>query len=672
MRYGLRKLVGPAILGASLAAIADEPGIPADEESGSVTVMPMASFAAPPTGELAAFCDRVYRSAELQARYLLGEVHPWDRDPTLLLLTESRSDEHWIRPNTGAVAGFAFLYRFGPYDEACVGVSRRRLMHETIIPMMRYLVATHRTGVQPTGDDKPWGDHWQSALWAHALGRSAWWVWDDLPDDVRAGVRRVVAHEADRIAGAAPPSRVDSDTKAEENAWNSTILSVATLLLPDDERRPGWDRAFQKWALSSFLRAADAESEALVDGRPLRDQFTGANIHDDFTLENHDIVHPDYMTTFGLTLGTSIDFAMTGRTMPEALLHNVGGIYENLKWFILPDGGFVYPSGQDWRLFRNVDWLFAHILMAVYAGDAEAWPLAELALDTQELMQARSESGAVYAPDEYFFPSTQHDTLYRMALVWLTLQPLATLPDHQPYIPKRLGVRRLDAGRILIRRTPEALHTLSWGRGLMAQCVANRKDRLVSPHPRSGVGHIRLKGAAKPLPVTLREIRTTDSPDGFSGEAVVDHGVEQIEARLTYVSRPDGTWVIREELKALADLETAEIATGLIGILNNRQWVYEPGRRRIVLGTEAAQFESCAGGSMEVVEVTHAVIDGVMVIRSATPLRVRYLAARESERGRVTDLLYLNYRGDERSWRAGDTIRRFEAEVRCLPGRESR
>jgi len=280
---------------------------------------------------LRAVQSRLYRAALKQAHYLLGTVHPWKEDAALRLLTESRSGEHWIRPNTGAVEGFAFLQRFGPYDESIVGVSRSALLRDTLVPMMRYLVATHITGSRPTSDGKPWGDAWQSAHWAQMLGRGAWFVWTDLPADVQSGVRRVVAHEADRIARAEPPHQLRADTKAEENAWNSQILSVAMLLLPHDLRCAGWEKAHQKWVMSSFLRPADERNGAVVNGRPVREQFTGANIFDDFTLENHNMVHPDYMTTFSLSLGCALDFALTGRRIPEALLFNVAPIYENLK-----------------------------------------------------------------------------------------------------------------------------------------------------------------------------------------------------------------------------------------------------------------------------------------------------------------------------------------------------
>ena len=65
---------------------------------------------------LRAVQSRLYRAALKQAHYLLGTVHPWKEDAALRLLTESRSGEHWIRPNTGAVEGFAFLQRFSDYQ----------------------------------------------------------------------------------------------------------------------------------------------------------------------------------------------------------------------------------------------------------------------------------------------------------------------------------------------------------------------------------------------------------------------------------------------------------------------------------------------------------------------------------------------------------------------------
>jgi len=608
-------------------------------------------------------CDRVYRATQRLAHHLLGLVHPWAEDPSLLLLAESQSNEHHIRPNTGAVAGLAFLYRFGPYDAGIVGISRQELLARRILPMMRYLSATHITGEKPTSDGKKWGDHWQSAHWAESLALAAWWAGGDLPADLADAVRRVVAHEAGRFVDAAPPHRLRDDTKAEENAWNSQILSAAILLMPNDPRRPKWEKAFQRWALSAWLRPADAHSPVVVDERPVSEQFRGANIHDDFTLENHRIVHPDYMTTWTLSLGCAIHFAMTGRKPPEALVHNVPGIYENLKWFTLPDAGFVYASGQDWSVFRQVDWLHMHALMAAFGRDPEAWSLLDRGLEGLERMHARSPDGAVYVPEEHFFASAQTDTLVQFARIWLCLHFAA---DSRPVAPQRWGVRRLDSARMILHRSRSAVHALSWDGRVMAQCMPLQKDRLISPHERSGVGHIRLAGQDKPLDVAMVDIVVQNDGQSFAADLVVTHG-RAVRAELGYRSDSDGAWTIAEKLVATGDVTTTEIATGLIGILNDKRWIYQRGERNIDFGDQRRVVPSGSGETFGSDGVLRLGVDAAFFIESRSPLRVRYQAGSKPRRSRITDELYLNYIGGGREWQAGETIAEWEATIRCRP-----
>ena len=60
-------------------------------------------------------------------------------------------------------------------------------------------------------------------------------------------------------------------------------------------------------------------------------------------------------------------------------------------------------------------------------------------------------------------------------------------------------------------------------------------------------------------------------------------------------------------------------------------------------------------------------IDGVLRIRGAQSLRIRYICAVQPSRSRATDLLYLNYVGGERSWRKGETVSEYEAVVCVKP-----
>jgi hypothetical protein len=604
---------------------------------------------------------RIYLAMEKQARYLLSTVHPWDEDQQLLLLTESRSGEHWVRPNSGAVEGFCFLYRFGPYDETQVGRSRADLLKQTILPMMRYLTQTHITGTRPTSDGKPWGNAWQSAHWAQMLGRGAWWVWPELPAELRDRVKRLVLYEADRIANATPPYQLRNDTKAEENAWNSQILSVAMLLMPGDSRFATWQRKYQEWVMSSFLRPADETNDRQVDGRRVRDQFHGANIFDDFTLENHGFVHPDYMTCFNLSLGCAVDFAMTDRHPPEALLFNAGPIYDNLKWMQLPDGGFVYPNGQDWEVFRNPDWLGKHILMAVWARDPDAWAGVMCTLGALERMQSRTDSGAIFHSREYFFASKQHDVFRMLGNSWLNLQ-VATAIVNRPHDP--LGVRRWDSAKIVLHRSPTAIHTVSWGARVMAQCVPLRLDRIVSPYERNGVGYVRTADSPKPLRVELRGATVNDDKSGFDVKLVVDHG-KAIRATLRFRSEADGSFVMQEQLVALEEITTGEIATGCIGILNNPFWVYERGKRQITVDGKPFEMTSGSGEVRPCEGAKQIAVDDVLKISAERPLAASYKSAREPERGRITDLLILNHLPGERHWQSGQAISTYEAVIRC-------
>jgi len=636
--------------------------IPARGEEPSPGVMKIVSAVAavPAPADVSEVESRLYLAVEKQARHLLTKVHPWETDPSLKLVTESKSDEHWIRPNAGTILGFALLRRFGPYDESVVGIAKDRLLQGAILPMMRYLTTVHLTGTCLTSDGRPWGNQWQSAHWAHMLGRAAWWIWDDLPNDVREGVRKVVAHEADRIAAADPPHQIVNDTKAEENAWNSQILSIAAVLMPEDPRRSRWEKAFQRWALSAFLRPADERSSEVVDGRPLAEQFTGANIYDDFTLENHGRVHPDYMATFILSMGCVLDYALSGRKAPEAVFHNASGIYENLKWFSLPSGGLVYPNGQDWELLRDPEWIYPHALMAAHGGDPDAWSLLRPCLTTQERMQARSPSGTVYLDDEFFFPSTLSDQLYYTAMAWLALRYRGLIVDCPT---TRNGVLRLDGGRLILNRTPSAIHTFSWGAQVMAQVIPFQLDRVTSPHARSGIGHIRLAGDSEELPVHIHHVDVKSDSQRFDATLELDHGDGAVRAFLHCASEADGTWRMREKLVALRDVETEEVATGLIGVLNNPHWVYERGDRRVTLGATPHVVFSGQGTALEA-DVTDLDIDQVIRVHSRRPLHVLYRGAKVAERARFTDELYLNCIRGRNAWKAGQVISKFEAKVR--------
>jgi hypothetical protein len=245
-----------------------------------------------------------------------------------------------------------------------------------------------------------------------------------------------------------------------------------------------------------------------------------------------------------------------------------------------------------------------------------------------------------------------------MAQTWLALQTAKQIVDRpQPL----LGVKRLDSGKIILHRTPNAVHTFSWGPVVMAQCVPWRLDRVVSPHQRNGIGQIQLiKGEF--LPVKVISVEVKDAADGFTADLTVDHG-DAFRAELQFRSHADGTFDIREKLTALRDATTASIGTGLIGVLNNPKWIYETHQRKIRFDEETFEVPSLSGKILKSSGVKRIDVDGALRIDSHKPLAAHYVGVKKIERGRATDRLYLNYLGGEGKWKAGQVVSDFEAKI---------
>lgn len=591
--------------------------------------------------------DRLYRAISLQAHYLIGTVHSYEQDSSLKLLTPSIHGEHGIRPNTGTLAGLCFLHRFGKYRSEWVGTEKKALMQEYILPMMRYITSTYDS--LPTSDGKCWNSQWQSAHWAYSLGRAAWFVWNDLPETLQQEVCRIVKAEADRFYDQKPPHRYKYDTAAEENAWNSQIFHIASLLMPEDPDRERWDTFFQEWVLSSYLTPSDIRSDSIVSGTPLS-SFEGANLYDDYTLENHRIIHPDYMASFILTFHTAVDYSMTGRTVPDFLRFNISHIYDNLKWFSLPDAGLTYPSWQDWRIFRNSDWLVNHLFMAVYANDRDAWHLTMEALECIERMQERHPEGNIYNEKEYFFPSTQHDLILYLSLSWQALHFARNLPDS--YTPKN-GVKWFENGKIILNKSDKFLHSLSYSNKIMFMPTLNRPDRIFDSYPRNGIGSIREKGADTPLPLTLEQIKIDTNRNSFTVRMDVRHG-DAVRASYEITAENDRMFV-HETLTALRQCSLSYISTSEFGILNNEHWIRERGQRRIRYGENTSTITALSGTEL-LIPYEEFSIDTLSFEVSGLHFPIHYRGASFYANARITDILSLNHSEENRSFNRGETI----------------
>lgn len=596
--------------------------------------------------------EKCYKLIENQARYLLTLVKPWKGDERYKLTTASVGvEEHITRPNTGAVAIFSFLYRFGPYDEKTVGIPRKALLQDIIVPMMRYLVDIHKTGYLTFDNGKQWGLSWQSAHWTHQLAQGAISIWGDLPDEIRSGVLRVVWHEANRIAATTPPYATVYDSKSEENAWNAGALSAAIMLMPDDPRVTVWQQALQRWLLSAYIRPKDAESSMAIDGKPLSEQYEGANIFNDYTLENHGLAHPDYMTACTLKGEIMIDYLATGCKMTDACMFNVDHIYDKLKMLLLPSGGYIYPQGQDWAIFRHSDWTNLHAFCLYYYQDPEALYWLRNNLDVIERMQSRHPNGSIYGENENFFPSSH--TLCGLGLVD-TWKMLMLAEPVKAQVPKTELSHAFPDGKFFVRRTPKCSHSIAWGKKTMLQSMAWDKDPIMAPDWKNGVGAIMLQGEKKNLPLIFKSVETDTLPSGIRYRIHLTHG-DAASALLEVTSLENGDLKITERLTALRDMTTESVQTLTFGILNHKYWIEENGFRTVRNGGRTLRFESMSG-KKETLTGNKVEVDNRLIIKTGKPIKGNYYCSTRWTASKLVDLVVLNDIPEVRSWKSGEVI----------------
>lgn len=589
-----------------------------------------------------------------QARHLVSElqpsgVHPGVHPGALLppLLRGARSGEHGVRPAAHTAKGLALLVRLLPDEVFPVDFSRARARYAALA-LLRGLLRSHGADGGVCADGKPWGGQWQSAYWAALAGEACWLLWDELDEQDRRLAVEMVCREAERFVGVAPPAQLRHNSRAEENAWNSAVVSLAVCLFPEHPRRAVWRDTALRWIASSFSTQADLARTDRMDGKPLRDWISGANLLDDYTLENHGRVHPDYMACTYLLTSQLPLYAWAGLPAPEVLQLNLRAIGEALLSLALPDGSVLYPNGQDWGLRRTVDWFEFFATLAVLHEDRRCAAAMRLSLATLQRMAARTSRGAIYLPSETKLPSDQHMMLEYPAHVYALLAERGEGPE--PEFASELwtglsGVHLFEAGRFGIARTPTSIASFSWGAQIMGCVVPMGNDLLLSPEARGLIGHVVPDSGPTEVP-EVRGATVARLDGGFGVAGVLGRGRGAVEQRFAFVALPDGRVVYADHLRSTGvAVRLRALSLGTLGVLNDVAWPFHRGVRALAHegGSEsfaAAEARTAAPRRFDSRWLN--LDDRLGIVRAASAGPAVYEPAPTSAAGRLEQRLHLN------------------------------
>jgi hypothetical protein len=379
------------------------------------------------------------RSPELEAcaQIFLNTVRynlSWSVEAPGILRSKPRN-LNLIRMVANVAFGFATALKTGMCDLKDAGLDRGALLTNAVVLIRGATERHHR--------DNGWGFPWQSALWAAYLGHSAWMLWDSLDATTKNSVAHLVEWEANRFLNYKVPywNGRGGDSKAEENAWNSMVLSLAVAMMPHHPNVRWWKEKCSELMISAYATKADMQSQSVVDGKGVKDWLRGYNAQEDGSIVNHGFIHPDYIVCIHLNMRAFVVQPLAIQPVPEAADFNAALVYRCLvtkKWSsppYAPPGGTIYKAGEPYLYYpEKADWGRVDCLTA-YLVDTHAFllgldrGLAERAQNWMRIraakileMQARHPSRRVWAPGEFdAWPGREQTACGRLGNAFLAL-----------------------------------------------------------------------------------------------------------------------------------------------------------------------------------------------------------------------------------------------------------
>lgn len=392
-------------------------------------------------------CEKILTNV---VRYNLDWIiNTFEIDQKNALFVINQFNENGIRPAASVCYALAVALQCTNLDEKDFEISREATINRLVM-LIKGVSATYLIN---SSDGSGWGNTWQSALWATLVGQAAWMIWDILDPETQVLVQKMVQGEADRfiLPGYQVPYwtaadgniNTPGDTKAEESAWNATILQLAVAMMPIHQHVYQWKYICSELMISSFSLKSDLQNYQIIDGQPVKDWLRGFNVRDDGAVINHNRIHPDYTVSITIKTRMFLTQSLAKQPVSQGAQMNASFIYRSLVehiWssppykspggtmYIPGEPGVYYPQGNDWSKFRfDIYYLtdvYAHILAWDKALSHKAIDWLRVRADRILAMQSRHTNGKMYAEDEFpTYPGSEQMVAWQIAdaylLFWL-------------------------------------------------------------------------------------------------------------------------------------------------------------------------------------------------------------------------------------------------------------
>lgn len=577
----------------------------------------------------------MYRREGINVRTDQGDI--WKIRPRMVMTTEANRMTHrleqvlrnWIRlaettyegwgvrPRCGYFFGGAYWYGLETAHTLYIytvlalftpgaGPLSREQMIDRAISAIRYLCFTHDTGpaecVRVQSSNKAnsgtkWGGKHDRFFMAtqvggcmNYLGIAAWLLWDQLDDETRSMIQRMIAGFADRWMDESPHGGTYYDTQTDENGVTAIGIFTAAFMFPEHPHNSRWWEAFQRWNVNSLTLFRDCKNNGLIKGVLAQKRVSVVTVHPDYTTENHGFVHPTYLVV-SLYHRSRETIALALAGMPLELLDRLNDqeVYEHtIKRWSLGDAIPVSVQGQDWWFNQHHLFTSAHAYMNCFYKDSTAASLAELGLTYIEGLQNSNDRGCLLEQqgercqvnpwDDQTAMDMEPLSAVHMANMLMMEVLLGGATDPKP--PEEVeasmsGVFHYPFGGFVVHRLPDSVSTFSWRNHVMAMTLAKQGVWLQTPLYESYVGTLApVDPGSDHIPYQEQLVYEASRQsidvrkDGFAAYVRLERGTASLLQHAGFVSLPDGRSLYFEMFEALDDVGSWHAETGIIGIRN--------------------------------------------------------------------------------------------------------
>lgn len=466
------------------------------------------------------------------------------------------SGEDGIRTHNNYLLVYSFLYSENS------GKLDRELLKSRIVAGIKYSVNSHKVGNYSCVSNGKWGQVWESSLLTSALAYAGYLMGDELDSDTKEKLKNVIAAEADYNTSRTIPTQVKSDTKAEENGWDTNVLAIAANMYPDDSRAVKWDEKAKAFAMNTLSMNKDMTDETIVDGKKVNEWVIGPNLYDDYSLENHGIFHPVYQMNPILELGDSaLYYKMKGNEVPKAFEHNVVDMYNTvLKKIVLATGEWAYPNGCDWSV-DLLDHINSIAFMSTYFKDVDAKMLEQRLIQFIRARQLNYTNGSLIGPNSDIGPRRESVQAERLVYTYMFHKYFGPWSgdstNWKDFVTANSGSAVYTDGDVILNKNKDRFASFSWNSknmGLIVPDSNNYLDRgfVNFPYQKSLTGTFTVENKAANQVHFEHNNRVEDTQ--FTTTGLLRENDFSIDHYVSFAALPGNAVVYMDEAKAKADI----------------------------------------------------------------------------------------------------------------------